>query len=143
MADFTAYLSFDGNCTEAMRFYERVLNGKLIALLTNGQTPAAEHVPPGNEDRIMHACLVCDGFTLMAGDSLIGKPYQKMQGFHLTLTYKDVAEAQRVFEGLSEGGEVQMPFEPTFWAERFGMLVDRYGTPWIVNGGEAPAEATA
>ncbi|HEX8254557.1 MAG TPA: VOC family protein [Thermoanaerobaculia bacterium] len=138
MAEFTTYLSFDGNCTEAMRFYENVLKGKLEALITNGETPAAEHVPPGNADRIMHAYLVCDGFNIMAGDSLVGK-HRPMQGFHLTLSYADVAEAQRVYDALSEGGTVEMPFQPTFWAERFGMLTDRFGTPWIINGGNAPA----
>ncbi|HYO76663.1 MAG TPA: VOC family protein [Thermoanaerobaculia bacterium] len=137
MTEFTTYLSFDGNCREAMRFYETVLNGKLAALITNGETPAAEHVPPGNADRIMHAYLVCDGFVVMAGDSMVGQ-HRPMQGFHLTLSYTDVAEAQRVYDALSEGGTVEMPFQPTFWAERFGMLTDRFGTPWIINGGNAP-----
>jgi PhnB protein len=122
-----------------MRFYERVLKGKLEALLTNSQTPAAEHVPPGNADRIMHAYLVFDGGVLMAGDSLVGHSYEGMKGFSLALTYPEVAEAERVFTELGEGGNVTMPFQPTFWAERFGMVTDRYGTHWIVNGGSAPA----
>lgn len=133
-----AYLAFDGNCAEAMRFYERVLNGKLVALLTNAQTPYAEHVPPGNEDRVMHAYLVCDGFELMAGDSLAADSYPGMKGFSLALSYPAVADAERVFQALSEGGKVLMPLEDAFWAERFGMVVDQFGTPWMVNGGPKP-----
>lgn len=139
MTQLNAYLSFDGNCAEAMRFYERVLRGKLEALLTNAQTPAAEHAPPGNEDRIMHAYLVFDGCSIMAGDALVGRLYEGMKGFSMTLSYPEVADAERVFNELSEGGRVTMAFGPTFWAERFGMVVDRFGTPWIVNGGSAPA----
>jgi PhnB protein len=137
--EFTSYLSFDGNCAEAMRFYEQALNGKLIALLKNSETPAAPHVPAGNEERIMHARLEFDGGVLMAGDTLVEHTYDGMKGFSLTLSYPDVADAERVFNALSEGGTVTMPFQPTFWAERFGMLKDRFGTPWIINGGAAPA----
>jgi len=140
MPQFTAYLSFDGNCSEAMRYYEQVLNGKLEALLTNGQTPAAAELPPGNDDRIMHAYLVFDGGVLMAGDSLAGVPYQPMQGFNLTISYEQTEEAKRVFDALSNGGQVKMEWQKTFWAEAFGMVVDRFGTPWIVNG--APANVS-
>ena len=134
MPQFTAYLSFDGNCTEAMRFYEKVLEGKLEALITNGQTPSAGELPPGNEDRIMHAYLTFDGGVLMAGDSVVGWPYEKMQGFHLTISYPTAEAGKRAFDALSEGGTVKMEWQKTFWAEGFGMLVDRFGTPWIVNG---------
>jgi PhnB protein len=134
MPQFTAYLSFDGTCAEAMRFYEKVLNGKLEALLTNGQTPAAGELPPGNDDRIMHAYLVFDGGVLMAGDSVVEWPHEKMQGFSLTISYEKTEDAKRIFDALSDGGQVKMPWEKTFWAEGFGMLTDRFGTPWIVNG---------
>jgi PhnB protein len=134
MTRLTPYLSFDGNCAEAMRFYERVLNGKLEALITNAETPAAPHVPAGSEDRIMHARLVFDGVVLMAGDALANEPYKPMQGFTLTVTYDAVEQARRVYDALSEGGSVTMPFAPTFWAEGAGMFADRFGTPWIVNG---------
>ena len=137
MTKLTPYLSFDGNCAEAMRFYERVLGGKLEALLTNAQTPAAEHVPPGNEDRIMHAYLTFDGAELMAGDALAGS-YKPMTGVGLALTYENVADARRVFDALGEGGKVTMPFEKSFWAEGFGMATDRFGTHWMVNGGMIP-----
>jgi PhnB protein len=138
MTESAPYLTFDGNCAEAMRFYERVLGGKLIALLTNSQTPVADQVPPGNEDRIMHARLEAEGIILMAGDALAGSAFSGMKGFSLTISYDDVDRAQRVFEGLSEGGKVTMEWSPTFWAERFGMVTDRFGTPWIINGGMKP-----
>ena len=134
MPKINAYLAFDGNCAEAMRFYERVLNGNLQALLKNSDTPAAAHVPPESQERIMHAYLEFDGGSLMAGDAMVGMPYDGMKGFSLALSYDDTAEAQRVFEALAEGGTVTMPWSPTFWAESFGMVTDRYGTPWIVNG---------
>jgi PhnB protein len=138
MTRLDPYLSFDGNCAEAMRFYERVLGGKLEALLTNAQTPAAEFVPPGNEDRIMHALLEFDGRVIMAGDGLVNEPFKPMQGFHLTLSYESLDRAKEVFAALAGEGRVTMPFDRTFWAEGSGMLVDGFGTPWIVNGGAMP-----
>ena len=133
----TPYLSFDGNCAEAMRFYERVFEGKLEALLTNAQTPVAEHCPPGNEDRIMHAYLTFDGAELMAGDALIGT-YEPMKGVSIAVSFETEARGRKVFEALGEGGKVTMPFQKTFWAEGFGMVADRFGTAWIINGGRIP-----
>jgi PhnB protein len=134
MPQINPYLYFDGNCADAMRFYERTLGGKLEALITNGESPVAAEVPPGNADRVMHAYLVIDGQPVMAGDAMAGQPYERMQGFSMTLSYPTVAEATRVFDALAEGGRVTMPLAKTFWAETFGMVVDRFGTPWIVNG---------
>ncbi|HEX7635966.1 MAG TPA: VOC family protein [Noviherbaspirillum sp.] len=131
-----AYLGFDGTCAEAMRFYERVLGGKIEMMMTNGQSPMCDQIPPGNEDRIMHARMVIDQGVLMAGDAMVGcEPYQGMKGFSLTLSYASAAEAKPVFEALSEGGKITMPLQKTFWAESFGMPTDRFGTPWIINGG--------
>lgn len=135
MPQINAYLSFPGNTTEAMQFYERVLGGKLEALIRNADTPAAEHVPPGNADRIMHAYLTIPGSgVLMAGDTMDGEQYDGMKGFSLTIQYDDTEEGKRIFEALSEGGSVTMPWSPTFWAEAFGMCKDKYGTHWIING---------
>ena len=135
MPKIDAYLAFDGNCAEAMRFYERVLNGSLKALIKNSETPAAEHVPAGNEDRIMHAYLEFPGGSLMAGDAMAGDHHDGMKGFSLALSFDDTDEAKRVFDQLTEGAQnVTMPWGPTFWAEAFGMVTDKYGTPWIVNG---------
>ncbi len=143
MPMLNAYLGFDGNCAEAMRFYERVLGGKLEVLMTCGESPMRDQVPPGNENRVMHARLVIDQAVLMAGDSMIGRgePYQGMKGFSMTLSYPDPQEAAKVFEALGVGGKVTMPLTKTFWAETFGMLTDRFGTPWIVNGGLIDVQA--
>ena len=132
MSNLNAYLTFDGNCAEAMRFYESILGGKL-ELMTMGQSPMAGQVPAGGAERIMHAKLEVDGTALMASDSMAGQPYSGMHGFSLSLSYPTAAEGQRVFDALAAGGQVTMPFGKTFWAEGFGMLVDRFGTPWMVN----------
>ena len=128
-----AYLTFDGNCAEAMRFYERTLGGKLESMMTHAESPMADQTPPGSADRIMHARLVLDGHVLMASDAMAGPSYQGMKGFSLSLTYPTVAEGQKVFDALAAGGEVRMPLQKTFWAAGFGMLVDRFGTPWMIN----------
>ncbi len=97
----------------------------------------AAQTPPGSANRIMHARLELDGRVLMASDSMVGHPYEGMKGFSLSLNYPATAEAQRMFAALAEGGKITMPIAKTFWAEAFGMLVDRFGTPWMVNGGMA------
>jgi PhnB protein len=134
MLQLDTYLTFDGNCADAMRFYQRTLGGKLD-LMTHAQSPMAAQTPPGSENRIMHARLALDGRLLMASDAMVGRPYEGMKGFSLSLIYPTVAEAQRVFKALAEGGRVIMPLDKTFWAKAFGMLVDRFGTPWMINGG--------
>ena len=136
MHQLNAYLFFDGTCADAMRFYERTLGGKLD-LITHAQSPMAGETPPGSADRIMHARLTIDGGTLMASDSMAGQPYGGMHGFSLALEYPTAADARRIFDALVQGGQVTMPMQKTFWAEAFGMLVDRFGTPWMVNGGMA------
>jgi PhnB protein len=132
MPQLNPYLTFDGNCAEAMRFYERTLGGKL-SLMTHAESPMADQTPPGSADRIMHARLLLDGGTLMASDAMAGPDYQGMKGFSLSLGYSQVDEAKRVFDALAEGGRVTMPFQKTFWAEGFGMLVDRFGMSWMIN----------
>jgi PhnB protein len=136
MHQLDVYLFFDGSCAEAMRFYERTLGGKL-SLMTHAESPMAAQTPPGSANRILHARLELDGHVLMASDSMVGHPYEGMKGFSLSLTYPTAADAQRVFDALVPGGKVTMPMQKTFWAEGFGMLVDRFGTPWMVNGGMA------
>ncbi len=139
MSNLAPYLFFDGNCADAMRFYERTLGGKLD-LMKASDSPAAAEVPPGSGDQILHARLVLDdGRVLMASDWMAGQPYPKEKGFSLSLGYTTTAEAQRVFDALAEGGKVNMPFQKTFWAEAFGMLEDRFGTPWMVSGPPASA----
>lgn len=134
MPQLNAYLNFDGNCAEAMRFYQQVFGGKLY-LMTQGESPMAAQLPKEGAGRILHATLEFDGNTLMAADTMIGMPYSGMHGFGLALGVADAAAAQKLFEALAPGGKIGMPLQKTFWAEAFGMLTDRYGTPWMVNGG--------
>jgi PhnB protein len=126
------YLFFDGNCEEAFRFYERVLGGKIIAMVPHSGTPAEQNVPAEWRDKIMHAALQVGEDTLMASDAP-PRYRQPMSGFSVSLQFADTAEAKRVFDALAEGGTVKMPFEETFWAAGFGMVTDRFGTPWMMN----------
>ena len=139
MPTLDQYIFFDGQCAEAMRFYERTLGGKMQTLMTYGESPVPdEHsCGPGMKDRVMHACLVLDGRMLMASDSPPGM-YQPMAGFSISLNYPTAAEARRVFDVLAEGGKVMMPIGKTFWADAFGAFTDRFGTPWMVGGGLQP-----
>lgn len=132
-----SYLFFNGNCAQAVRFYEATLGGKLEMMMTYAQSPQPEHCPAGSEDRIMHASLKIDGRSLMASDVPAGQSYAGMNGFSLSLNYSSADEARRVFDKLAEGGKVTMPLGKTFWAEAFGMLTDRFGTPWMVGGGSS------
>ena len=128
------YLAFDGACAEAMRFYARVLDSTL-GMMTNRQSPFAENCPPGHLDRVAHARLEFeDGTSLYAGDCPPGMPYQGMHGVSITLNYAEVEKARQVFDALGEGGTVTVPFSGTFWAKKFGMVKDRFGCHWIVNG---------
>jgi len=140
MPHLNAYLFFDGCCADAMRFYERTLGGKITMSMTHAQSPMAGQMPPGsaNANRIIHASLDIDGGTLMASDTMAGEAYEGMKNFSLSLVYPTAAEAKRIFDALGQGGKVTMAFEKTFWAEGFGMLVDRFGTPWMVGGAMVP-----
>src|SRR4051812_48360470 len=132
------YLTFDGNCGDAMRFYQQVLGGKL-QMHTVGDSPGGDQAPVEARSRIMHAHLDLGDRVLMASDDMRGGPYEGMKNISLSLHYSSTGEAKRIFEALAEGGNVTMPFQKTFWAEGFGMAVDRYGTPWMVNVDAPPA----
>ncbi|HVY15959.1 MAG TPA: VOC family protein [Rhodopila sp.] len=128
------YLAFNGNCAEAMRFYARILGGAL-GMMTNRQSPFAAQCPPEHLDRIIHARLELDGGAfLYAGDCPASMPYQGMHGVSLALNYDSVEKAKEVFDALAEGGTVTMPMNEAFWAKRFGMVTDRFGCHWLVNG---------
>lgn len=127
------YLTFDGHCAEAIKTYEQVLGGKIEAIFTYGESPVAGDVPPAWHDRVMHARLVVDGQALMASDSPT-EHYERPQGTYVSLNVDKPADGERIFNALAKGGTVKMPFEKTFWAAGgFGMVVDRFGTPWMVN----------
>ncbi len=130
-----AYLGFDGNCRQAMEFYAQALDGEIEVMMTMGDSPMAEHCAPDSLERIMHARLkLPGGGCLMAGDCPGQLAYEGMKGFNLTLNFDTVEEASGRFEALSQGGVVQMPLQPTFWAKIWAMFTDQFGTPWIVNG---------
>ncbi len=128
-----AYLFFDGNCAEAMRFYERVLGGKIDTLMTAGESPEAANFPPESRNRVLHSHLAFDSGALMASDWMAPQPFEKKQGFSLSVTAKTVDEGKRLFDELSAGGHATMPFGKSFWSEGFGMLIDQFGTPWMVS----------
>lgn len=132
------YLIFNGQCAAAFKFYEQVLDGKIAMMMTHGDSPMAEQAPPESRDKIIHARMVVGDKVLMGSDCPDGH-YQTPQGFSVTLGIEEPAEAERVFKALSEKGTVQMPIQETFWALRFGMLVDQYGTPWMINCEKTPA----
>ncbi|HLJ88920.1 MAG TPA: VOC family protein [Candidatus Angelobacter sp.] len=132
---FNCYLTFNGQCEEAFKFYEKVLGGKIEMMMPHGGTPAEAHVPAEWRTKIMHASLrVGDGF-LLASD-VPPEHYTPAKGFHVAYQAKEAEEAERVYKGLSEGGSIQMPLQETFWATRFGMFTDRFGIPWMVNCGK-------
>lgn len=130
----TTYLFFNGNCGEAMHFYERTLKGKLdLMTYAESPDPLPADVQPG---KIMHAQLLLeDGTTIMASDHMGGAPYREMSGFSVCLFVPDAAQAKRIYDALSENGEIRMPMQKTFWSEAFGIFSDRFGTPWMVGTG--------
>ena len=132
------YLSFNGQCEAAFKFYERCLGGKIECMMTYESRPGEYPVPPEWDKKILHATLKVGDQALMGADVPAGR-YQKTQGFSLTLGLKDQAEAERIFKELAEEGTVEMALQETFWAVRFGVLVDRFGIPWTINCERAPA----
>ncbi|RYY88271.1 MAG: VOC family protein [Comamonadaceae bacterium] len=134
-----SYIFFDGQCADAMRFYERVLGGKIMMVMTYGQSPEPDKCPAGSADRVMHASMTLGDRLLMASDSPAGQ-HRPMAGFSLSLSYPTAAEAKKVHDQLGEGGTPMMPWGPTFWADGFGAFTDRYGTSWMVGGGNKMPE---
>jgi PhnB protein len=135
MPDLIPYLAFDGNCADAMRFYERALEGTIELMLRLADSPMAAQAPQEFWHRIMHARLALPGGAkLYAGDAMGQVSYQGIHGVSLTLNYGTVAEAHKFFERLADGGKVTMAMAPTFWAKSFGMVTDKFGAHWIVNG---------
>ena len=128
---FSPYLLFNGDCAEAFKFYEQTLGGK-IALMPFAGSPSAEDVPPEWGNKILHASMTIDGQMIMASDAPPGH-YSKPQGISVSIALKDRDKGEQIFNTLAEGGPVQMPFQKTFWASGFGMCVDRFGIPWMVN----------
>ena len=126
------YLSFNGQCEAAFKFYEQVLGGKITFMMTWGEMPGADQFPAESHKLIMHATLSVGNEVLMGADSPPGR-YQQCKGMNVSLHLKDIAEGERIFNSLAEKGTVQMPFQQTFWSPGFGMCVDQFGIPWMVN----------
>ena len=126
------YLNFNGTCEEAFNFYARVLGGKIEGLFPFAGTPVEGHIPAEWKSKIMHATLIAHGQVIMGSDAPPGQ-FQKAQGLWVSLNVDTAADADRIFKEFSTKGTVIMPIQQTFWAERFGMCIDSFGTPWIVK----------
>jgi PhnB protein len=129
------YLNFSGTCEEAFQFYAKTLGGKIEFLTRNGESPMADHMPAAMKDKVMHASLATPGGVPMGADHPEGESVEPA-GFCVSLQLPVLADAERVFRALSEGGRVRMDFQKTFWSPGFGMCTDRFGIPWMVNCGE-------
>lgn len=129
----STYLFFPGHCEEAFTAYQRILGGRITAMMTHEGAPAGCQVAPEWGPKIMHACLEIEDQMLMASDVPPDCGEGPMQGAAVSVSVKDVAEAERIFAGLSEGAQIKMPMAETFWSPRFGMLQDRFGTHWMIG----------
>ncbi len=126
----STYINFGGDCAEAFRFYEQHLGGKVTMTMHWNQMPdAGKHTPPGYADKILHSRMELGGTVLMGADV---PGYQPMRSAYLSLSVDSVEEAERIYNALSQGGEVYMKMEETFFAHRFGQFSDRFGTKWMI-----------
>ena len=135
------HLHFKGNCSEAFTFYADTFGGKIEMSLTYGEAPGADQSPPELKNQIIHARVNLGGPVIMGCDASADR-YHRPQGFHVVAQVEKVGDAQRIFNTLANGGQVDMPFQETFWANGFGMCTDRFGIPWMINC-EKPQEAIA
>jgi len=131
-------VNFNGQCEEAFKFYEQCFGSRIQTMMTWGDSPMADQVSTEWRDKIVHATLIV-GETSLLGNDAPPDSYEAPKGISVTIHIKDVSEAERVFKALAENGTVQMPFEQTFWSAGFGMCVDRFGIPWMINTEQAPA----
>jgi PhnB protein len=137
--DLSPYLNFNGDCATAFKFYEQTLGGKIVMMMTHGESPMKDHVAADWHDKIMHATLAIGDRVLMGMDAP-PPHYAVPQGISVSVTVA-AADAERIFKALAESGKVTMPFQQTFWSSGFGMAVDRFGIPWMVSSEQAAAPA--
>jgi PhnB protein len=128
----TAYLVFNSNCREAMTFYHDILGGDL-KVMTMGEAPMKDQIPPEAKDLVMHAYLHTPGFDLMASDGMVGQPPVNGDSVELALGVTTIEDAERLFSKLSAGGTIKMPLQETFWAHRYGQTADKFGIHWMVS----------
>jgi PhnB protein len=126
------HLCFDGQCREAMLFYQSLFGGALETMLTYGESPMASSIDPRWHDRIVHATLLLDDAELTGVDMIPGS-YRRPQGFFVTVSVDGLGRAKEIFASLSKRASVRVPFEETFWSPGFGVLVDRFGIPWEIT----------
>lgn len=125
------YLFFEGRCDEALSFYRDALGAEIIAVMRYKESPKQGHIPPGSEEKIMHAELRIGDTTIMASDGMCGGE-PNFQGFATVLSLTGEADARRIFQALADGGEVTMPLSKTFYSPLFGMVKDRFGLQWMI-----------
>ena len=133
--ELVPYLFFTGNCEEALNYYKGIFGGEITTLMRWKEMPqdaAGPEVTSGNENKVMHARFEAGPVVLMAGDASPGKTYGEGP-LSLSIGLTDVAQAQRIFDGLAAGGKVEMPLADTFWGAKFGMLTDKFGIDWMIN----------
>jgi PhnB protein len=136
------YLMFNGNCAEALKFYEQAIGAKIEFSMPFAGSPAADTVPADFANKILHATMLIGDTKVMASDAPPGH-YHAPQGISVSLSLDDPAKGEEIFKALSEDGQVQMPYQPTFWAAGFGMCTDRFGIPWMVNVEQAGAHSSS
>ena len=125
-------LVFNGHCEEAFTNYAKILGGNIGFMMKWGDSPMADRTPENWRDKVIHATIMFNQQTISGGDAPPGQ-YEKPQGMWLQVNVPEQSEAERIFSLLSDRGAVHMPLQETFWASRFGMLVDRFGIPWMIN----------
>ncbi len=125
------YLNYGGNCKQAFEFYEKHLGGKITMMMAHAEQPNPSNVPPGWKDAILHARIDLGGTQLLGAD-VPPERFQPMRSAYLSLTVDSIAEAERIYALLSDGGQIFMPMEETFFAFRFAMLRDKFGTSWMI-----------
>ena len=137
--EVATYLTFDGRCAQAFKFYERALGGQIQMMMTHGESPMAEKAPAAWKNMIMHARMTVGDNNVLMGSDFPPEDYEGSKGFSVSLGVETQQEAERVFKALSEKGNVRMPLQQTFWAQAFGMLTDQFGVSWMVNFEGRPA----
>ena len=138
----TINLGFDGQCEAAFKFYEQCLGAEPGPIFRYGGSPMADDVPADWQDKIMHGSVKVGDLVLM-GDDVAPERYEEPKGFALSVQITSTDDAERIFHELARDGRIVMPLEKTFWAERFGQVVDRFGVPWLINCEEAESPAGA
>ncbi|WP_246661029.1 MULTISPECIES: VOC family protein [unclassified Tardiphaga] len=130
-------MHYSGNCEEALNFYVKAIGAKIDVIMHVKGSPAEEHLPPEMADKVLHSQFTIDGEVVMASDAPPAH-FEKPQGFSVALQIQDPAEGERIFKALADGGAIKMPYGATFWSKGFGMCIDKFGIPWMVNSAFEP-----